>query len=136
MTKKNVLVVGAILSGLLLFLVFIQSGDICYSRIWCHKLWSGINLIGEMLFVFVPTLFFSLITYKMKEEVFRAWWGFARWFAPVIIVVTLLQNTAHTQSGFGGVASGAFDFALLFLLYTLFIFTSLIRIVIAYTRTK
>ena len=108
----------------------------------CKSTWCKVredDIFGILFFIFTPLIFvffFSLITYKMKEGVFRAWWGFARWFAPVIIVVTLLQNTAHTPSGFGGVASGAFDFALLFILYALFVLISLIRIAIAYTRTK
>lgn len=80
--------------------------------------------------------FLSAITYHMKEEVFRTWWNIARWFVLIIILVTLLQNTAHQQSGFGGVAQGSFDFLILIILYTLFILISSIKIIQAYRMTK
>ncbi|MDO8566233.1 MAG: hypothetical protein Q7S04_03560 [Candidatus Moranbacteria bacterium] len=72
----------------------------------------------------------------MQEEVFQAWWRFARWFVPIIIIVTYLLNTSHEQSGFGGVAQGAFDFLILIVLYIIFIITSLVRIILAYRRVK
>jgi len=134
MTKKNVLLVSSVY--IVYFVTVLLVSALCKST-WCKV--REDDIFGILFFIFTPLIFvffFSLITYKMKEGVFRAWWGFARWFAPVIIVVTLLQNTAHTPSGFGGVASGAFDFALLFILYALFILISLIRIARAYTRTK
>lgn len=136
MTKKSVLLLGTISGALLIFFAYIQSGDVCYSRVWCNKLWESINLFGEILFVFIPVLLFSLITYKMRDEVFQAWWRFARWFVPVIIVVTFLFNTSHQQSGFGGVAQGAFEFFILAILYTIFIVISTIRIILAYKRSK
>ena len=136
MTKKNVLLIG--LAGTLLIgFLFLLDTDSCYVNVTCKYIRSILNQDNLTVIFIAPfLLLLSLITYKMKEGVFRAWWGFARWFAPVIIVVPLLQNTAHTPSGFGGVASGAFDFALLFILYALFVLISLIRIARAYTRTK
>lgn len=47
------------------------------------------------------TLFLlSLITYKMQDEVFRAWWNFARWMVPVIILATLFVNMMPRDGGF------------------------------------
>ncbi len=136
MTKKNVLLVG--LTGTLLIgFLFLLDTNSCYVSVTCKYIRSTLNQDNLTVIFITPfLLLFSLITYKMKEEIFRAWWSFARWFVPVVIIVTLLQNTTHTSSGFGGVASGAFDFAILFVLYALFIFISLIRIAITYTRTK
>ena len=49
-----------------------------------------------------PLLFLlSLITYRMKDEVFRAWWRFARWWVPVIIAVTLFVQNAGGGGGWG-----------------------------------
>lgn len=136
MTKKNVFIAGIIGIVALIFLAYIQSGDICYSKFWCNNLWESINLLGEILFIFIPVFLFSLITYKMQDEVFQSWWRFARWFVPIIIIVTYFLNTSHQQSGFGGVAQGAFYFAILFVLYAIFIITSLIKIILSYRRTK
>ncbi|MDP2837776.1 MAG: hypothetical protein Q8O53_00665, partial [Candidatus Moranbacteria bacterium] len=73
-------------------------------------------------------------TYKMREEVFQAWWGFAVWFVPIIMVVTLILDNAP---GGGSLHAGQdFMFLVLFLLYTIFIVTSLVRIILAYRRLK
>ncbi|MEK9151119.1 MAG: hypothetical protein AAB547_00635 [Patescibacteria group bacterium] len=95
--------------------------------------------LGIILVTLLPLLLvflLSLITYKMREEMFRAWWNIARWFVPIIIVITYLINSSHQQSGFGGVAQGAFEFLILFLLYVIFIIVSFARIILAYRRSK
>ncbi len=94
---------------------------------WCEPL--ALSLIP-----FLPLLLLSLITYKMREEVFRAWWNFARWFAPVIIVVTFLLSNARG----GGTLGMNKDFAILVLglLYTIFIITSLVKIVRAFLKLR
>lgn len=86
----------------------------------------------------IPVFFFSLITYKMQDEVFRSWWGFARWFVPVIVLVTLFQNMQSGGGGLGigGAVSGAFDFLVLVLLYAIFVIVSIVRIVSGYFRSK
>ena len=71
----------------------------------------------------------------MKEEVFRTWWNFARWWVPVIIIATLLLENAGGGGGWG-ISSGIFEFAVLWLLYIIFIVTSLVKIVRAYLRTR
>ncbi|MEI8104118.1 MAG: hypothetical protein WCG84_04435 [Candidatus Moraniibacteriota bacterium] len=89
----------------------------------------------QMLFGIFPFVFlFSLITYKMKEETFRVWWNFAKWFVPTIIVITyLLQGV--TGGGYLNTAD-SFSFAILFILYAVFVFVSIIKIVRAYRRSK
>lgn len=89
-------------------------------------------------FLSLSLIFLSLITYKMKDEVFQAWWRFARWWVPVIIAVTLfLQNAGGGGGlGIGGAVSGAFDALVLGILYAIFIITSLVKIMNAYLKTK
>lgn len=111
--------------------------------------WSKICGVGNLtcreklgdafvLLYLIPILFlFSLITYKMREEVFRTWWNFARWFVPVIIVVTLLLNSASDGGGGmggGGLASGMLDFVVLWTLYIILVVVSLVKIVRAYIK--
>ena len=71
----------------------------------------------------------------MKNEVFRAWWGFARWFVPVIIAVTLFVQNAG-GGGAWGMNGGAFDAIFIGIFYFIFILVSLIKIVRAYLKTK
>lgn len=87
-----------------------------------------------LMSISLPLLLLSLITYKMQEEVFRAWWGFARWWVPVIIVVSLLLENA----GGGGTLGMNKDFTVLILgvFYVILIITSLAKIVRAYLKTK
>jgi hypothetical protein len=137
MTKKKLLIVEFISVVLALFLAYIQSGEICYSKDWCRGLWDDINLLGEILLVIISAFPFLLITYRLKEEVFRAWWNFARWFVPVIIVASFFLNGAGGGGlGISGAVSGAFNFLILCIFYAVFILVSLIRIVLAYRRTR
>jgi hypothetical protein len=138
MTKKSVLVVNSIAIILLLTLAYTQSGTSCYSTVWCNKLWDAINRVGEMLFIFIPVLLFSLITYKMRDEVFQAWWKFARWFVPVIMLVTLLINSQSRGGGMGisGAISSSFNLFIIGIFYAIFVITSLVKITLAYRRVK
>lgn len=62
---------------------------------WCEPLVFA-------LVPFFPLLLLSLITYRMKDEVFHAWWSFTRWWVVVIIVVTILLENEGGGGGFGG----------------------------------
>src|SRR3989344_444294 len=130
LTKKSVLATSALIFGVAIILDQIGIERSC-PTLFCL---ATLDVYFSISFVVIPTFLFSLITYKMREEVFRAWWNFARWFVPIIIVVTYLTNSSHQQSGFGGVAQGAFYFAILFVLYVIFTITSLVKIILAYRR--
>ncbi|MBI5405900.1 hypothetical protein HY972_02595 [Candidatus Kaiserbacteria bacterium] len=86
----------------------------------------------------MPILIFSLITYRLKDEVFQAWWRFARWWVPVIIAVTLFLQNAGGGGGIGisGAVSGAFDALVIGILYIILVIVSLVKIVRTYLRTK
>ncbi len=93
---------------------------------WCEPL-------AFVLMTFLPILFLSLITYKMREEVFHAWWNFARWFAPVIILVTLFLNNASGGGTLG--MDDMFTALILFILYTILVVVSVVKIVRAHKRS-
>ncbi len=86
-------------------------------------------------FISLYFLAFSLITYKMRDEVSRAWWNFARWWALVIIAVTLFLQNAGGGGGWG-LNSGGFDIFILGIFYAILIVTSLVKVVRAYRTTK
>ena len=127
--KRNILIISGVytLYFLVLFLV----------SLWCSSSWCRVHdddLMGRVLFVLMPLLplfLFSLISYKMRDEVFQAWWNFARWWVPVIIVSTfLLDNASGTGGGYLGMGQD-FIFLIQGILYTILILGSLWKI----TRT-
>lgn len=136
-TKRNVFFIGVIGSVLLVLPAILNQMSSCYQESWffCSESYEIVAILA-LPFLFV--LLLSLITYFMRDEVFRAWWGFARWWVPVIIVVTYLLNSANSGGGLGigGAVSSAFDILIIGILYAVLIITSLIKITQAYFRSK
>lgn len=130
-TKKNVLLIS-FFGILFIWLLFILDTHACYINEICKNIRHFLNQdIFAVIFVAPVIFLLSLITYRMKEEVFRAWWNFAFWFAPIIIVFQYI----FMNSGGGGYI-GNNDFAIFFtsLFYIAFILVSIIKIVRAYRR--
>jgi hypothetical protein len=136
MSKKNVLIISS--AYVIFFLAIFVISEYCGST-WCRVHDDDpLGIIFFLLLPLLPTFFLSLITYRMKDEVFRAWWGFARWWVPIIIVVTLLLENAGGGGGIGisGAVSGAFDALIIGILYVILIVTSLVKILWAYLKNK
>jgi hypothetical protein len=97
------------------------------------------SILGWLLLYFIfliPVFIFSLITYKMREEVFRAWWRFALWFVPVIMLVTFLFNSQNRGGGMVATMAGGFDILIIGIFYTIFVITSLVKIILTYRQVK
>lgn len=109
----------------------------CYQKdlFFCS---DSYGIVAILILPSLPILILSLITYKMRDEAFRAWWGFARWWVPVIIVATFLLGNAGGGGsiGIGGAVSGAFDVLVIGALYAIFIIASLVKIVRTYLKTR
>lgn len=138
MTKKSVFWVGFAGTLLVMSLLLFDS-HVCYVNKFCNKISDFINQDNLTIIFIMPfLLFLSLITYKMHEEVFRAWWNFARWFVPVIILATLLINSQSGGGGMGisGAISGGFDALVIGIFYVIFVITSLVKIAGAYRKNK
>jgi len=147
MNIKKYVLFGAL--GILAF-VFVTENPIMFGFCQNIAMWDdgtkycvGENSIPEYIrqlgaFLGISFFLLSLITYKMKEEVFRSWWNFARWWTPTIVIITFLLENAGNQGGLGigGAISGAFDIFVLSILYIIFILTSLVKITGTYLRTK
>jgi hypothetical protein len=126
MTKKSILLLSA--GGLIAAYLtdFFYKNNILVSR-------NVFNLILPTLFLFsLPLLIFSLITYKMREEVFRSWLHFAYWWIPLSIVLTLL-----TPDGSGSWGIPTIDSEFVAIVFaSLFTLISLLIIVWRYFRTR
>jgi len=137
MTKKNVFfveVAAIIVITLIVLVAQYHDGQLCeYVSEYGHTT----EYCGNFVFVLFPLILlipFSAILYFFRDEVFRAWWNFARWFVPVIIVTTLWLETV----GGGGTLGMNNDFTafILIILYSTFIITSLIKIARGYFKLK
>jgi len=53
----------------------------------CLDTLSGIEIFFLPI---LPIALFSLITYRMKDDVFTTWIGFAKWWVPLTIFLTLI----------------------------------------------
>ncbi|MFA5831093.1 MAG: hypothetical protein WC878_04670 [Candidatus Paceibacterota bacterium] len=124
MTKKNVLLISSNLIVILCFLAYIQTGDICYMKSWCRNFWEEINLLGAILFIFIPIFLFSLITYKMRDEVFRSWIHFSCWWIPLSTIVSLItpesSSSLFSLDGKKIAVASSFLFALISLILIIY----------------
>jgi len=75
---------------------------------------------------------------KNNKEVFQSWWRFARWFVPVIMLVTFLIYSQHRGGGMGisGAISSGFNDLVVGIFYVIFVITSIVKITLAYRSKK
>jgi hypothetical protein len=91
--------------------------------------------IAILLISSLPVLLFSLVTFWMKEAVFKAWYAVASWFVPVIVLTTIYLNATSSNGGFFNMDK-EINFLILLTLYSLFFIISIWKIVATYRKTK
>lgn len=108
MSKKTLLIISitvTILTGLSFFsrdlalssnLCPLISPDVCWSYVRDIK-----DVFDPFIFLFPIVLIFSLTTYRLHEEIFRAWLKFAYLWVPLSIVVMFLLSMDTGGGGFG-----------------------------------
>lgn len=131
MTKKRVLIVGLAGTVSIAAVAFLSLSGYCYEHGACVSFfesfdpWSFVDYI-----LFTPPLFLlSLITYKMREEVFVAWMKFSQWWLPLSFIAVLI-----TPRSSGGFIEVALKETLSFICAVAFLLISLI--LIAYKSYK
>lgn len=89
-TKKNILVSSGII--VVLFLVFDSVGTfrLCGGVEYGSCMDKLHGFFGIFLPIF-PLFLFSLITYKMREEIYKTWFYFARWWVPLSMLLVLIS---------------------------------------------
>jgi len=134
MNKKSDLWISLIGVGLFFIAMYPVNMGICDKSSYdCRKTSDSMQMIlGIFSFIFI----LSLITYKMREEVFQAWWKFARWFVPLIMLVTFLLNSQNRGGGMSATISSGFDILVIGIFYTIFIITSAVKIVQTHKQFK
>lgn len=131
-TKKNVLKFSfayVLIFALTVVIAFFCKGKSCAI--------SEDGVLVSTLYVFLPLIpifLFSFVTYKMREGAFRAWWNFARWWAPLLLIVFFLLSHA---SGGGELNMGQdFTAFFLFVLYSIWVVVSAVKIWRAFQRSN
>lgn len=92
LTKLNVLLVsvlGLIVAGILYKMFPEQFAN---KGCWALRTQCFVFQVFFGLIIFVPILLFSIITYKMKEAVFKLWAWFSLVFAIVYIYITVTEK--------------------------------------------
>lgn len=97
MTKKNILLSSFIIVITLLISNYIGNVRLCAGEYNCIDLLFTIEIIFLPIF---PLFFFSLITYFMREEIFRPWIRFAMWWVPISMFLILITPN-NNGGGFG-----------------------------------
>ncbi len=94
--KKNILI-GS-LFYVLIFFAFVLwdgwsgTGD-CYDMSWCGDyFYPFLSYLLPLHVIFL----FSLITYKMREEVFLAWRHFSSWWIPLSVFLVLITPEGNS----------------------------------------
>ena len=124
MTKKISLFISLV--AVIFFVIAIFSVDIklcpSYSYSYCSQFF---NIFAETIFISIPLLFFSLITYKMREEVFRSWIKFTYVWIPLTLTFVFLAPE-YGNSFFPVNEKGfvSFSMSALFLIISLIIIIS------------
>lgn len=136
--KKNILVLSAIVVAYnMLTMFFVRSSffDKCYDNLTCQKFVINMfSAIAPYTLIFLPLFLFSLITYKMRDEVSRAWMYFAVVWVPLSIIAAAVTPDSP-GGGFGPqISIGKGDTAIVMSL--LFVVISLIVIVWKYFATR
>ena len=78
-----------------------------------------ITNIIQMLYPFFPLFFLSLITFWMREEIFRVWLRFACWWIPLTIILVAISPSTSADFQIIDREFVAMVFTLLFTLVSL-----------------
>lgn len=87
--KNNLVILTGSLSILLLILDFLGTDRVCGGRQYtsCMQSWHAFFTVAFPLLVL---FIFSLITYWMRDEIYRAWFKFARIWIPLSMLAIFL----------------------------------------------
>ena len=124
MTKKSILWVGLVGTIIFFTISILVRKYGCREDLFFFCKDSYVGLVFILKFLFPVMLFLSLITYKMRDEIFRSWIKFSYVWIPLTIILTLLapEYSPSLLPLTKGVIS--FYFSALFLLISIIIIIS------------
>jgi hypothetical protein len=138
MQKKIVLITSSLITLFFLFLV-VLGFDSCYENKTCSHLqdvfggndWLIITIIAPVVLVF------SLITFWMKDEVFKKWFKFTSWYIPILAGIFLFFAVQENSSwGASGSITKGINLLIELFFSAIFVIVSMVKIVRAYKVSK
>jgi uncharacterized protein (DUF983 family) len=128
--KRNTLLASLVMGALFFVMPLFIS-------VWCGQYdyicQDSFEPFFSVALIFLPVLLFSLITYKMREEVSRAWIRLVYIWIPISIFLTLIT---HKSGGGWGVGISWEKGTTAALSSSLFFFISLIIIIYKYFAVR
>ncbi|MBI5003712.1 hypothetical protein HZC00_01310 [Candidatus Kaiserbacteria bacterium] len=88
-SKKTTLFIG--IFGGIIFLLALYATQIGLCAVVNQSCSEFFDPITENLIPFLPLFILSLITFKMRDEVYRTWFRFARWWIPFSIMLIFIS---------------------------------------------
>jgi hypothetical protein len=88
MSRVKILLISMVGTGIFIVSLFVAIKGVCKINYFCSRLHDD-----SLAFIFFPMLLlliFSLITYKMREDVFQTWWKFSRVWMPLSMLAILI----------------------------------------------
>lgn len=91
MTKKNITIISLVTAVVLIGWDYIGNARLCTSEGVLHyDCFNTISSIELIFFPVFPLAFLSLLTYRMRDEIFRAWTSFAVWWVPLSMLAIII----------------------------------------------
>jgi hypothetical protein len=130
--KLLVLIIAATGTLFLLIMRYTEFVEYC-DNVFLKNCLGNFEFVHNVLLFAPVVLFFSLLTYKMRDSVFTYWWKFARVGVPItLLIVTVVNLELHHNPA--GEMQGILDVPFLFLVNAIFIIGSLIQIYRGYRK--
>lgn len=131
--KKTLLTASGILTGLTIVMGTLEPFRLCGDS-WrkCMDLNYNIDLV---ILPIIPLFLFSLITYKMRDEVYKAWFRFSYVWIPLSMILIFLAPEYPTSGGFLSLYA-ATKGSVAFVSSTFFVAISLILVVYKHITSR
>ncbi len=131
-SKRIVFWISLFISTYLVVALIMGPSNYCYYNSLCDKLFNSINLIGPDIALFPVIFFFSLVTYKMRDEVFKFWLKFCYFYIPIFVLIIFTFTLPGSNGGGWAIPGGFFTALIFFFLLFLFFLISLILVIVKY----
>ena len=113
------------LSGVIFItlVLILELGLSCSSSkyVFCNIVFTITNIFGFYLLYFPFVFLFSLITYRMNDQVFKKWFNFAIWYLGLLTLFMFLMTSSPNGGGYIGIGDWFVSMLFFFLLFIFFI---------------
>lgn len=128
-TKKPILFLSIIITLILIIIITLEAMNLCDRGTRCDDIVDSINFLAPVFMLAITVLPLSLLTYRMRDEVFEHWMRFAVWAVPAVIIAHILLYIIFYRNGSPDVFEKIVVVPIFILIYGIFVLISLWRIV-------